>query len=135
MPIGSGGVATDGMRSAERLPVVRSNMLSMALLDFKNRSRYADLITFSEHIVDTEDCTEDFYNPENSCYFSALTPKDLFAALEKIESDSIVIPHGNTWGFYTPSESSWDKQLSSDHNNSDKQISFVIISGHGNSEE
>ena len=58
MPIGSGGVATDGMRSAERLPVVRSNMLSMALLDFKNRSRYADLITFSEHIVDTEDCTD-----------------------------------------------------------------------------
>ena len=32
MPIGSGGVATDGMRSAERLPVVRSNMLSMVLL-------------------------------------------------------------------------------------------------------
>ena len=118
MPIGSGGVATDGMRSADRLPIVRSNMLSMALVDFKNRNRYADLITFSEHIVKTEDCDDDFYSPENSCYFSALTPKDLFTALDKIESDSIVIPHGNTWGFYTPSESSWDKQLSNVHNNS-----------------
>ncbi len=135
MPIGSGGVATDGMRSVDRLPVVRSNMLSMALVDFKNRNRYADLITFSEHIVKTEDCDDDFYNSENSCYFSALTPKDLFTALDKIESDSIVIPHGNTWGFYTPSESSWDKQLSNEHNNADKQISFEIMSGHGNSEE
>ena len=51
MPIGSGGVATDGMRSVDRLPTVRSNMLSMALVDFKNRNRYADLITFSEHIL------------------------------------------------------------------------------------
>ena len=84
MPIGSGGVATDGMRSVDRLPVVRSNMLSMALVDFKNRNRYADLITFSEHIVKTEDCDDDFYNSENSCYFSALTPKDLFTALDKL---------------------------------------------------
>ena len=107
----------------------------MALLDFKNRSRYADLITFSEHIVDTEDCTEDFYNPQKFLLFLSINSKRSFTALEKIESDSIVIPHGNTWGFYTPSESSWDKQLSSDHNNSDKQISFEIMSGHGNSEE
>ena len=135
MPIGSGGVATDGMRSVDRLPTVRSNMLSMALVDFKNRNRYADLITFSEHIVKTEDCDGDFYNPNSSCYFSALTPKDLFAALDEIKSDSIVIPHGNTWGFYTPSESSWDKQLSKEQNRSDKQISFEIMSGHGNSEE
>ena len=136
MPIGSGGVATDGMRNPDRLPTVRSNMLSMALFDFKNRNRYADFISFNDHISQTENCLEGKeYSPSDSCYFSALTPKDLFKALDDIESDSIVIPHGNTWGFYTPSESSWDKQLSIDNNDSKKQISFEIMSGHGNSEE
>ena len=136
MPIGSGGVATDGMRNPDRLPTVRSNMLSMALFDFKNRNRYADFISFNDHISQTENCLEGKeYSPSDSCYFSALTPKDLFKALDDIKSDSIVIPHGNTWGFYTPSESSWDKQLSIDNNDSKKQISFEIMSGHGNSEE
>ena len=136
MPIGSGGVATDGMRSPDNLPVVRGNMLSMALFDFKNRNRYADFISFVEHIIDTENCEQNkSYDIKSPCYFSAITPKDLFLSLDKIKSDSIVIPHGNTWGFYTPSESSWDKQLSQDQNDSSRQISFEVMSGHGNSEE
>ena len=66
-------------------------------------------------------------DPRN-CYRSYRTPKDLFEVLNTVKSDSIVIPHGNTWGYYTPSESSWDKQLGDLHD-PDRQISVEIFSG------
>ena len=136
MPIGSGGIATDGMRNPSTIYTVRSNALNLSLLDFKNRDRYADFISFVQHIIDSDTCsTGEAYDPKNTCFFSAYNPKELFDSLDKIKSDSIVIPHGNTWGFYTPSESSWDKQLIGDNHDPSKQISFEIMSGHGNSEE
>ena len=46
-----------------------------------------------------------------------------------------MIPHGNTWGYYTPTESSWDKQLLNNMHDPSKQISIEVFSGHGNSEE
>ena len=47
----------------------------------------------------------------------------------------LVIPHGNTWGFYTPPRSSWDKQLA-EHEDPDRDEFLVeVFSGHGNCEE
>ncbi len=69
------------------------------------------------------------------CREIAATPKDLFAKLRDWNVPSIVIPHGTTWGFYTPLGSSWDKQLTREQNDPSRQRLIEVFSGHGNSEE
>ena len=36
------------------------------------------------------------------CYEQAVTPLDLVTRLEMYDSDYMVIPHGQSWGLYTP---------------------------------
>jgi hypothetical protein len=69
------------------------------------------------------------------CREFAATPKDLFAKLHEWNVPSIVIPHGTTWGFYTPLGSSWDKQLTPEQNDPTEQRLIEVFSGHGNSEQ
>ena len=49
--------------------------------------------------------------------------------------DTIVIPHGTSWGFYTPPGTTLDKQLTATANDPRTQLLIEVYSGHGNSEE
>jgi hypothetical protein len=69
------------------------------------------------------------------CQESASTPSELFAKLDDWGFPYLVIPHGNTWGIYTPPATSWDKQLAAHDDPDRKEFLFEVFSGHGNSEE
>jgi hypothetical protein len=69
------------------------------------------------------------------CRDAASTPARLFDRLDEWGSESLVIPHGTTWGFYTPPGSAWDKQLTSEMHDPKRQRLVEVFSGHGNSEE
>ncbi len=69
------------------------------------------------------------------CREQAGTPAELFAKLDDWGHEALVIPHGTAWGFYTPLGSSWDKQLTAEQHDPDRQRLVEVFSGHGNSEE
>ena len=134
-PIGAGGIATSGMRAT--IPEQSKQMRPVAMLDFENRHRYFNFIAFAEELGDAEVCPEGIPSNQlgDDCYEFADTPKELFEKLRNLNYPTIVIPHGNTWGFYTPPNSSLDKQLEAEFNDENLQILFEVMSGHGNSEE
>jgi len=71
----------------------------------------------------------------DDCQELAVTPEELFAKLDDWGHAATVIPHGTTWGIYTPPGSSWDKQLTPEHHDASRQRLIEVFSGHGNSEE
>jgi len=133
--IGAGGIATTGMRAG--IPSQSRQLRPAALLDFENRHRYFNFIAFADELANSKVCPEGIPSNQlgDDCYEYADTPKDLFKKLRDLNFPTIVIPHGNTWGFYTPPNSSLDKQLEKGFNDDNLQILFEVMSGHGNSEE
>ncbi len=130
-PIAAQGAATDALRTnATGLPPI------VALADFKNRQDYYDVNTFLKNIRDVPSCDPNTPSSElpADCYESAKLPEDLIARLDNQGLDPLLIPHGSSWGFYTPPGTTWDKQLKAVHQ--PERFSLIeIYSGHGNSEE
>ncbi|MFQ5660779.1 MAG: DUF3604 domain-containing protein [Gammaproteobacteria bacterium] len=107
------------------------------LLDFPNRQRYYNFDRLARQLAETPECPKGINTrdlPAN-CLESAATPQELFQKLDQWGFDTIVIPHGTSWGVYTPAGSDWSKQLNSRQHDPNKQILFEVFSGHGNSEE
>jgi hypothetical protein len=96
-----------------------------------------DFNYYFDSVLNTEDCPDGVpvRDLPADCRESTLTPRGLFDKLDDWGFDSMVIPHGTTWGLYTPQGSAWDKQLAGDMHDPERQILFEIYSGHGNSEE
>lgn len=101
---------------------------------------YQRLQDYNRFVYDLEqveicDSTVPYSELPDDCMVLTKTPSGLFSMLEQWGGESIVIPHGNTWGLYTPASSSWDKQLLGDQHDEERQILMEVFSGHGNSEE
>ena len=96
-----------------------------------------DFVTYQAELANIDNCPKDLpvRDLPSDCRESATTPADLFAKLDDWGFDSLVIPHGTTWGFYTPPGSSWDKQLTLANHDPNRQKLIEVFSGHGNSEE
>ncbi|MAG33259.1 MAG: hypothetical protein CL908_20475 [Deltaproteobacteria bacterium] len=96
-----------------------------------------DFVAYQSEMMNVEACPEGVPVRElpDDCRESATTPGDLFAKLDDWGFPSLVIPHGTTWGFYTPPGSSWEKQLTQENHDPRFQRLIEVFSGHGNSEE
>jgi hypothetical protein len=132
-PIHSASFATRAMR--ERPPLYIR--YAPVVLDWPNRQRYLDFMRYQDELRAVPDCADDIDTRQlpDECLEGAPTPEVLFRKLSEWGFDSIVIPHGTTWGIYTPQHSSWDKQLTARQHDPKRQILIEVYSGHGNSEE
>ncbi len=102
----------------------------------EERQRYLDFNRFLSDRDVLEPCAPRVPVRElpADCQESAPTPTELFAKLDDWGHPYLVIPHGNTWGFYTPPLSSWDKQLAA-HSDPERYEPLIeVFSGHGNIE-
>ncbi|TGY87272.1 DUF3604 domain-containing protein [Marinicauda algicola] len=121
--------------------VLRDNAQAMlppqiALLDLPNRQNYYDFTRFVQEVRETPLCDETAASGDlpPDCYELAATPGELVERLESQGLDPLIIPHGSTWGLYTPPGTSWDKQLIAEQRPGAFEL-IEVFSGHGNSEE
>jgi len=132
-PIHSGAFAAQAMRQALGL----GQRVLLPIADFPNRQVYLNMFEFLDELRETPICEAgvDVRQLPDSCSEGADTPEALFAKLDQWGFPALVIPHGTTWGIYTPPGSSWDKQLTAQQHDPAYQKLIEVFSGHGNSEE
>ena len=108
----------------------------IAFLDLPNRQDYYDFGRFVHEVRGVPLCDPDTASGElpEECYEMAATPGELTARLEDQGLDPLIIPHGSSWGFYTPPGVTWDKSLTAEQRPEAMRL-VEIFSGHGNSEE
>ncbi|GIW42686.1 MAG: hypothetical protein KatS3mg076_3263 [Candidatus Binatia bacterium] len=111
--------------------------IQLPLLDFPNRQAYFDFDRYLDELDAVRLCPEGVDTRElpEDCHEKADTPKELFEKLAQWGFPVLVIPHGTTWGLYTPPGSTLDKQLAPGQHDEKKQRLIEVFSGHGNSEE
>jgi hypothetical protein len=132
-PINSQSYTSKAMRSRPPL----GDSLRLLLGDWGNRQRYFNLMEFQNETREAALCDDDVDTRElpKDCMEGAATPDVLFRKLDEWGHDTMVIPHGTTWGIYTPRGSAWDRQLVGNQHDEDRQRLIEVYSGHGNSEE
>ena len=120
-----------------RRPPPLRQRITFPILDWPNRQRYFDFGQYVEDLSGTPICPDgvDVRQLPADCTETTPTPQGLFEKLNQWGHEAIVIPHGTTWGFYTPPGSKWDKQLTAAQHDPQRQTLIEVFSGHGNSEE
>jgi hypothetical protein len=131
-PITSGTPpGTEGLESGGPSP------FALGLLALFGGGGGGDFARYMTETTGVPDCDTDVpvRDLPADCREAAPTPEILFQKLADWGHEAIVIPHGTTWGFYTPLGSSWDKQLTPAMHDPGRQTLVEVFSGHGNSEE
>ncbi|MBT4523236.1 MAG: DUF3604 domain-containing protein [Halieaceae bacterium] len=97
-------------------------------------SRVLDWARYLQESNDVPDCDQSQSMDQwpDNCRDWAATPGELYDRLDDAGVDALVIPHGTTWGIYTPPGASWRKQLK-DYNGQRESL-IEVYSGHGSTE-
>jgi hypothetical protein len=129
--IAAAGVASQTLRGS---PVALNRWLPF--LDWRNRQDYFDFQHYVREIRAIPECDADAPSNElpRECFETAATPGELVERLDSQGLEYLLIPHGTTWGFYTPPGTTFDKQLEANER-PERQTLIEVMSGHGNSEE
>ena len=111
-------------------------IVSRAVMSLVGDSRIRDLARYFAEWDAASSCDDATPSRELplDCIEGARTPADLFRRLDEWEADALVIPHGTSWGFYTPPGSTWDHQLDGALHSEQYQSLLEVYSGHGDSE-
>jgi hypothetical protein len=112
------------------------SVLGLGVAALLGGERMHDLAAMFALAQQRELCADDVPTTElpPDCLEMAATPADLFRKLDEGGTEAIVIPHGTTWGIYTPPGSSWDKQLAGPMHDPERQTLIEVYSGHGDAE-
>ncbi len=119
-PIALGLVRVPGDAPEHRL----SQRVLLPLADFPNRQYYLEHDRASSPSCATRRSAKKASTRAScptSCSEGADTPEKLFAKLDQWGYPALVIPHGTTWGIYTPPGSAWDKQLTAKQHDPERQ--------------
>ena len=97
---------------------------------------YADFLWWIRRLTDVPFCERDVDTRElpPDCHENAPTPERLFAKLAEWGGESLVIPHGLTWGIHAPPGASLDSMLEPGRFDPRRERLLEVFSGHGNGE-
>lgn len=125
------GVATIAARSNSSK---QSRILG--LIDPRHRGYYSAYNEWVGQMAAIPACDDTLPSPSlpSDCFETAATPGALYNKLDQWGFDTMVIPHGTSWGYYTPPNANWTHQLNSADNDPEKTGLIEVYSGHGNSE-
>ncbi len=125
-----------GAERPESRRLIAASPLRRGVVALSQGGRFHDFAKFQAESDAVPICAKGVPERElpAECIELAATPAELFAKLDDWGLESIVIPHGTTWGMYTPPGSKWDKQLVGAQHDPDRQTLIEVFSGHGDSE-
>lgn len=134
-PIAAAGAAFNAMRNDPLDPLQK--YIGPYVVDFKNRQRQFDQQHKLADLRRWPICQEGVPVRElpADCIEATATPEGLFTKLADWGFPAMAVPHGTSWGFYTPPGYAFDKQLAPQQDDRRHQRLIEIFSGHGNAEE
>jgi len=134
-PIAAAGTAFNAMRNDPLDPFQK--YIGPYVVDFKNRQRQFDQQNKVADLRRWPVCEEGVPVRElpSDCIEATATPEGLFSKLADWGFPVMAVPHGTSWGFYTPPGYEFDKQVSPKQDDRRRQRLIEVFSGHGNAEE
>lgn len=134
-PITSGGLPLKHMRRRAMSPM--EERIAPWLFPAESRQAMRNQFAKQEELRSVPYCPEGIHTRDlpADCVESAETPDALWRKFAEWGGDVLAIPHGTSWGFYTPPGTTFDKQIQGNLHNPQYQRLVEVFSGHGNSEE
>lgn len=131
-PIAAPGLVSEAFGDVKMIV----SQIALPFNAYPNQKPYNDAGAQLRAIASLDRCPDgDSTTLPTDCREVAETPEVLFRKLDEWGHSAMVIPHGTTWGFYTPPGYTYDKQLEEKHDDRRWQQLVEVFSGHGNSEE